>query len=135
MQHQQPAASHLFNIGDVCVDRTKYTPAKTVLQQVQIRRFNDDGSKAIVHYVHCPAGMVFAVNVKLLNTVDADGFLCPSPYMCIYKRKAQESTSTTTTTDGSDDHGSSGGGSSKRAKNDWFLQLVLLKLPLCSNSM
>lgn len=106
---QQPSSSNLFNVGDVCVDRTTYTPTKVGMQQVQIRRFNDDGSKAIVHYVHCPQGMVFAVNVKLLNVVDADGFLCPSPYMCIYKRIRSDESTTSSSDDGS---------SSKRVKNN-----------------
>ena len=70
-----------FNIGDVCVDRTKtFNRANLNMQQVQIRKFNSDGSKAIVHYTHCPAGMVFAIDVRLLNSVDGDGFLRPSPY-------------------------------------------------------
>jgi hypothetical protein len=70
-----------FNIGDICVDRTKkFNRANLNMQQVQIRKFNSDGSKAIVHYTHCPAGMVFAIDVRLLNSVDSDGFLRPSPY-------------------------------------------------------
>ena len=113
MQNQQPKVN-LFNVGDVCVDRTTYTPAKVGMQQVQIRRFNDDGSKAIVHYVHCPQGMVFAVNVKLLNVVGADGFLCPSPYMCIYKRMSSKRAVVANDDEGED--GSSSNNNNKRAK-------------------
>ena len=85
--HQQPC--HYFSVGDVCVDRSKYSDrASLAVQRVQIRKFNGDGSKAIVHYVHCPMGMVFAVDVRLLNAVDTEGFLRPSPYMGLYKRSA-----------------------------------------------
>ena len=72
----------MFKIGDICVDRS--CANKSRVKRVQIRKFNDSGSKAIVHYVHCPMGMVFAVDVRLLNEVDADGFLRPSPF---YDRK------------------------------------------------
>ena len=70
---------HHLNVGDICVDRSKYDRAKLSVQRVQIRKFNDAGTKAIVHFVHCPSGMVFAIDVTLLNIVDTEGFLRPSP--------------------------------------------------------
>ncbi len=82
--------NNCFSVGDVCVDRTKSSIEKSLkLQKVQIRKFNTDGTKAIVHYVHCPMGMVFAIDVILLNVVDAEGFLRPSPCMGLYKRPAE----------------------------------------------
>ena len=67
-----------FKVGDICVDRSKFTKNKALrVQKLQIRKFVND--KAIVHYTHSPAGMVLAVNLMLLNTIDDDGFLCPSP--------------------------------------------------------
>ena len=35
--------------------------------------------------------MVFAVDVRLLNMVDEEGFLLPSPHMGVYKRSAAAS--------------------------------------------
>ena len=80
----------LFSVGDVCVDRTKFHAEKALrMQTVQIRKFS--GDKAIVHYTHCPMGMVFAVDVRLLNAVDGEGFLRPSPYFTgLLKRAADE---------------------------------------------
>jgi hypothetical protein len=64
MESAQPI---LFRIGDVCVDRTTFNFEKALhFQKVQIRRFSRDGAMAIVHYTHCPMGMVFAVDVRLL---------------------------------------------------------------------
>ncbi len=86
-----PTGSVIFNIGDVCVDRTKFHAGKELQKKtVQIRKFICDGVKAIVHYTHCPMEeeMVFAVDVRLLNAVDADGFLRPSPYTWLFKRPA-----------------------------------------------
>jgi hypothetical protein len=80
-----------FSIGDVCVDRTKFHAKKALqMQTVQIRKFSADGDRAIVHYTHCPMGMVFAVDVRLLNAVDGEGFLRPSPYTGLLKRAAGE---------------------------------------------
>lgn len=86
MESAQPI---FFSIGDVCVDRTKFHAENALrMKTVQIRKFSSDGAKAIVHYTHCPMGMVFAVDVRLLNVVDADGFLRPSPYTGLFKRPA-----------------------------------------------
>jgi hypothetical protein len=86
MESAQPI---LFRIGDVCVDRTTFQFEKALqMQKVEIRRFSSDGAKAIVHYTHCPMGMVFAVDVRLLNAVDGEGFLRPSPYTWLFKRPA-----------------------------------------------
>ena len=117
-----------FNIGDICVDRTKtFNRANLNMQQVQIRKFNSDGSKAIVHYTHCPAGMVFAIDVLLLNSVDSDGFLRPSPYYVaieeeVYnssssKRSSSSSTATTTTTDQEEERGATAGNNKKSRKD------------------
>jgi len=86
MESAQPI---LFRIGDVCVDRTTFNFEKALhFQKLQIRGFSSDGAMAIVHYTHCPIGMVIAVDVRLLNVVDADGFLRPSPYTGLFKRPA-----------------------------------------------
>ena len=78
-----------FSISDVCVDRTKFHDGDALrMKTVQIRKFSSDGGRAIVHYTHCPMGMVFAVDVRLLNAVDGDGFLRPSPYTGLFKRSA-----------------------------------------------
>lgn len=113
-----------FNIGDVCVDRTKkFNRANLNMQQVQIRKFNSDGSKAIVHYVHCPAGMVFAIDVRLLNSVDGDGFLRPSPYhvaievMYSSSRRSSSSSTTTTTTD-QEEEGATAGNNNKKSRKE-----------------
>ena len=57
---------HLLQAGDVCVNWQTYDPSKPKVQMVQIRRFSSNGLNAIVHYVHCPEGIVFAVDVELL---------------------------------------------------------------------
>jgi len=67
MESAQPI---LFSIGDVCVDRTTFNFEDGLhLQKVQIRGFSSDGAKAIVHYTHCPMGMVIAVDLRLLIAV------------------------------------------------------------------
>ena len=64
MESAQPI---LFKIGDVCVDRTTFNFEKALhFQKLQIRGFSSDGAMAIVHYTHCPMGMVIAVDVRLL---------------------------------------------------------------------
>ena len=83
MDHQQ--LPYLFKVGDVCVNRSTFTPSKSLaVQKLQIRKFVNNN--AIVHHTHAPTGLVLAVNLLLLNTIDSDGFLRPSPY---YKGKRQ----------------------------------------------
>ena len=79
-QQQLP---HLFQVGDICVNRSTFTQSKSLaVQKLQIRKFVNNN--AIVHHTPAPAGMVLAVNLLLLNAIDSDGFLRPSPY---YKGK------------------------------------------------
>jgi hypothetical protein len=56
-------------VGDICVDKIKFNKNKATFQRVQIRKFSSDGTKAIVHYEHCPEGMVIAVNLDQLRVV------------------------------------------------------------------
>ncbi len=72
----------LFNVNDVCVDRTTYSPESRNAQELCIRGFTSDGAKAIVHRVRSPNTYVFTVDVLLLNMIDPDGYLCPNPYIC-----------------------------------------------------
>ena len=75
-QQQLP---YLFQVGDVCVNRYTFTSTKSLaVQKLQIRKFVNNN--AIVHHTHAPTGMVLAVNLLLLNTIDLEGFLRPSPY-------------------------------------------------------
>ena len=78
-----------FNVNDVCVDRTKYEASKRKWQEVCIRRFNDDGTKAIVHFVHNTV-RIEAIDVLKLNEITPDGFLRPNPYMVCKRRLAAE---------------------------------------------
>ncbi len=70
----------LFSVNAVCVDRTKYNVEKRKFQEVCIRRFNDDGTKAIVHFVHNKV-RIEAIDVRKLNEITSDGFLCPNPHI------------------------------------------------------
>ena len=78
-----------FNINDVCVDRTTYSASKRRFLEVCIRRFNDDGTKAIVHFVHNKV-RIEAIDVRKLNEITSDGFLRPNPYMICKRRLAAE---------------------------------------------
>ena len=78
-----------FNINDVCVDHTTYSASKRRFLEVCIRRFNDDGTKAIVHFVHNKV-RIEAIDVRKLNEITSDGFLRPNPYMICKRRLAAE---------------------------------------------
>ncbi len=76
---------HLFEVGDICVNRSTFTQSKSLaVQKLQIRKIVNNN--AIVHHTHAPTGMVLAVSLLLLNAIDSDGFLRPSPY---FKGKRQ----------------------------------------------
>lgn len=87
-QQQLP---HLFQVGDICVNRSTFTQSKSLaVQKLQIRKFVNNN--AIVHNTHAPTGMVLAVSLLLLNAIDSDGFLRPSPYFKGGKRQSDDRT-------------------------------------------
>ncbi len=86
-QQQLP---YLFQVGDICVDRSTFACEKELkFKTLKIRKFVNN--KAIVNYTSTPEGMVLAVSLLLLNTIDSDGFLRPSPY---FKGKRQSDNET-----------------------------------------
>ena len=63
-----------LNVNDVCVNKSTFNTGKDPKTQLlQIRKFTSNGLKALVHYTHCPAGMVIAVDMHLLRQVDTVG--------------------------------------------------------------
>jgi hypothetical protein len=87
-----------FNVNDVCVNKSTFDTGKNPKTQLlQIRKFTSNGLKALVHYTHCPAGMVIAVDKHLLRQVDTVGnsvFYRPA-FACADKKRKLMSTTTT----------------------------------------
>ncbi len=65
--------------GTRCLRVSTYRlDVKRELQELEVRKLTADGSKAIVHHVICPTGLVEAVDLRDLIAFDAqEGFWIP----------------------------------------------------------